>query len=128
MIKFGACEFKSESVKWQNVVPIRIQSFIYHLAPLRVCGLIAIHFPTNRAETVRCSKTPTLMSSNLQQSSNISLAMSNIKGLPDALNRDKPRWRETQRKLPIGAKVALLGQIILETLELEKIKKHAKSL
>jgi len=42
--------------------------------------------------------------------------------------RDKPRWRESQRKLPIGAKVALLGQIILETLELEKIKKHAKSL
>jgi hypothetical protein len=68
------------------------------------------------------------MSSNLQQSSKISLSMSNLKGLPDALIRDKPRWRESQRKLPIGAKVALLGQIILETLELEKIKKHAKSL
>jgi hypothetical protein len=68
------------------------------------------------------------MSSNSQQSSNISLSMSNLKGLPDALNRDKPRWRESQRKLPIADKVALLGQIILETLELEKIKKHAKSL
>lgn len=54
--------------------------------------------------------------------------MSNLKGLSGALNRDKPRWRETQRKLPIGAKVTLLGQIILETLELEKIKKHAKGL
>ena len=42
--------------------------------------------------------------------------------------RDKPRWRESQRKLPIADKVELLGQIILETLELEKIKKHAKSL
>jgi hypothetical protein len=48
--------------------------------------------------------------------------------LPDAFHRDKPRWRESQRKLPIDDKVALLGQIILETLELEKIKKHAKSL
>ena len=54
--------------------------------------------------------------------------MINLKWLPDALNRDKPRWRESQRKLPIADKVELLGQIILETLELEKIKKHAKSL
>ena len=49
--------------------------------------------------------------------------MSHLKGLPDALNRDKPRWREAQMNLPIGAKVALLGQVILETMELEKIKK-----
>jgi hypothetical protein len=68
------------------------------------------------------------MSSNSQLSSNISLSMSNLKGLPDALNRDKPRWRESQSKLPIGAKVALLGQITLETLEFGKIKKHAKNL
>jgi len=68
------------------------------------------------------------MSSNSQQFSNISLAMSNLKGLPDTLNRDKPRWRESQRNLPTADKVALLGQTILETLELEKIKKHAKSL
>ena len=54
--------------------------------------------------------------------------MSNLKGLADALNRDKPRWRESQRKLLIADKVALLGQIIQETLELEKFKKHAKSL
>ena len=54
--------------------------------------------------------------------------MSNLKGLPDAFHRDKPRWRESQRNLPIADKVALLGQVILETLELEKIKKHAKSL
>ena len=68
------------------------------------------------------------MSSKSQQSSNISLAMSNLKGLPDALNRDKPHWRESQRNLPTADKVALLGQTILETLEFEKIKKHAKSL
>jgi hypothetical protein len=42
--------------------------------------------------------------------------------------RDKPRWRESQRKLSTADKVALLGQTILETLEFEKIKKHAKSL
>jgi len=68
------------------------------------------------------------MSSKIKHFSNLSLSMSNLEGLPSALNRDKPRWRESQRKLPIADKVALLGQIILETLELEKIKKHAKSL
>ena len=68
------------------------------------------------------------MSSNSQRSSNISQSMSNLKGAPDAFPRDKTRWRESQRKLPITYKVALLGQTILETLELEKIKKHAKSL
>jgi hypothetical protein len=65
---------------------------------------------------------------NSQQPSNLSLSMSNLQGLPGALDRNKPRWRESQRKLPIGDKVALLGQTIFETLELEKIKKHAKSL
>jgi hypothetical protein len=40
----------------------------------------------------------------------------------------KNKWREKQRSLPIGEKVALLGQTILETLELEKIKRHAKGL
>ena len=33
-----------------------------------------------------------------------------------------------KRNLPIGEKVALLGQTILETLELDKIKRHAKGL
>jgi hypothetical protein len=42
--------------------------------------------------------------------------------------REKTRWRQKQRNLPIGEKVALLGQTILETLELEKIKRHAKGL
>jgi hypothetical protein len=42
--------------------------------------------------------------------------------------REKTKWREKQRSLPIGEKVALLGQTILETLELEKIKRHAKGL
>jgi hypothetical protein len=42
--------------------------------------------------------------------------------------REKTKWRQKQRNLPIGEKVALLGQTILETLELEKIKRHAKGL
>jgi len=42
--------------------------------------------------------------------------------------REKTMWRQKQRNLPIGEKVALLGQTILETLELEKIKRHAKGL
>jgi len=42
--------------------------------------------------------------------------------------REKTMWRKKQRNLPIGEKVALLGQTILETLELEKIKRHAKGL
>jgi hypothetical protein len=42
--------------------------------------------------------------------------------------REKNMWRQKQRNLPIGEKVALLGQTILETLELEKIKRHAKGL
>ncbi|MEI8294330.1 MAG: hypothetical protein WCG66_10170 [bacterium] len=42
--------------------------------------------------------------------------------------REKIKWREKQRDLPISEKVALLGQTILETLELEKIKRHAKGL
>jgi hypothetical protein len=37
-------------------------------------------------------------------------------------------WRQKQRNLPFGEKVALLGQTILETLELEKIKRYAKGL
>lgn len=42
--------------------------------------------------------------------------------------REKTSWRQKQRNLPIGEKVALLGQTILETLELEEIKRHAKGL
>jgi len=42
--------------------------------------------------------------------------------------REKTMWRQKQRNLPIGEKVALFGQTILETLELEKIKRHAKGL
>jgi hypothetical protein len=59
---------------------------------------------------------------------NFSPAMGLIKEAPEASPRDKPRWRESQRKLATADKVALLGQTILETLEFEKIKKHAKSL
>jgi hypothetical protein len=42
--------------------------------------------------------------------------------------REKTNWRQKQRNLPIGEKVELLGQTILETLELEEIKRHAKGL
>jgi hypothetical protein len=42
--------------------------------------------------------------------------------------REKTMWRQKQRNVPIGEKVALLGQTVLETLELEKIKLHAKGL
>jgi hypothetical protein len=41
---------------------------------------------------------------------------------------EKNKWREKQRNLPIGEKVAILGQTILETMELEKIKRYAKGL
>jgi hypothetical protein len=41
---------------------------------------------------------------------------------------EKTMWRQKQRNLPIVEKVALLEQTILETLELEKIKRHAKGL
>ncbi len=34
-----------------------------------------------------------------------------------------PRWREKQRNLPVGEKVELLGQVILETRKLGSIKK-----
>ena len=45
---------------------------------------------------------------------------------PSHQNRGMPRWREKQRTLPIGEKVALLGRVILETRELEAIKKACK--
>ena len=45
---------------------------------------------------------------------------------PSHQNRGMPRWLEKQRTLPIGEKVALLGRVILETRELEAIKKACK--
>jgi hypothetical protein len=47
---------------------------------------------------------------------------------PLGSEREKPLWRQRQQNLPVAEKVALLGQAILETLELEKIKRHAKRL
>jgi hypothetical protein len=46
-------------------------------------------------------------------------------GLPTA-ERGMPRWREKQRNLPIREKVARIGQLILETRELEFLKKTWK--
>jgi hypothetical protein len=37
-----------------------------------------------------------------------------------------PRWREKQRSMPIRDKVALIGQMILETRQLETLKKACK--
>jgi hypothetical protein len=46
-------------------------------------------------------------------------------GLPPP-ERGMPRWREKQRNLPIREKVARIGQLILETRELEFLKKTWK--
>lgn len=68
------------------------------------------------------------MPSNSDKSTVDHISMSHFKEAVGVFPRDKPRWRESQRKMPIADKVALLGQTILEALEFEKIKKHAKSL
>jgi hypothetical protein len=41
-------------------------------------------------------------------------------------NRGMPRWRDKQRALPIGEKVELIGRFILETRQLELVKKSCK--
>lgn len=46
--------------------------------------------------------------------------------LPPAASRGMPRWREKQRNLPLRNKVAIIGQLILETRQLESIKKAFK--
>ena len=40
--------------------------------------------------------------------------------------RGMPRWRERQRVLPLAEKVELIDRMILETRELESIKKACK--
>jgi hypothetical protein len=40
--------------------------------------------------------------------------------------RGMSRWREKQRRLPVAEKVALLGQVILETRRFEALKKACK--
>jgi hypothetical protein len=37
-----------------------------------------------------------------------------------------PRWRERQRLLPVAQKVELIGRFILETRQLERVKKACK--
>jgi hypothetical protein len=41
-------------------------------------------------------------------------------------SRGMPRWRERQGSLPLAEKVELIGRMILETRELEAIKKACK--
>jgi len=46
---------------------------------------------------------------------------------PDTLPpRGMPNWRRSQRSLPIGEKIELLGKFIRETRQLEVIKKSCK--
>ena len=40
--------------------------------------------------------------------------------------RGMPRWRERQRSLPIAEKIELIGKFILETRQLERVKKSCK--
>ena len=54
------------------------------------------------------------------------LASSMTDPRPHSNVRGMPRWREKQRNLPVGEKVALLGQVILETRKLEAFKKACK--
>jgi hypothetical protein len=37
-----------------------------------------------------------------------------------------PRWRERQRSLPVAQKVELIGKFILETRQLERVKRSCK--
>ena len=41
-------------------------------------------------------------------------------------SRGMPRWRERQRSLPVADKVELIGRFILETRELERVKKSCR--
>lgn len=40
--------------------------------------------------------------------------------------RGMPRWRQRQRSLPVAEKIELIGKFILETRQLERIKKSCK--
>jgi hypothetical protein len=40
--------------------------------------------------------------------------------------RGMPNWRRKMRTLPIGEKVELIGRFILETRQLEQVKKSCK--
>jgi len=37
-----------------------------------------------------------------------------------------PMWRERQRSLPVGQKLELIGRLILETRQLERLKRSCK--
>ncbi len=41
-------------------------------------------------------------------------------------NRGMPNWRKRMRSLPVGEKVELIGRFILETRQLEQVKKSCK--
>lgn len=40
--------------------------------------------------------------------------------------RGMPKWRERQRSLPTGEKLELIGRFILETRQLERLKRSCK--
>lgn len=41
-------------------------------------------------------------------------------------NRGMPNWRQRMRELPIGEKIEIVGRFILETRQLEHVKKACK--
>ncbi len=41
-------------------------------------------------------------------------------------NRGMPNWRRRMRSLPVSEKVELIGRFILETRQLEQVKKSCK--
>jgi hypothetical protein len=48
-------------------------------------------------------------------------------GRPEpAKTRGMPKWRERQRSLPVGQKIELIGRFILETRQLERLKRSCK--
>jgi hypothetical protein len=43
-----------------------------------------------------------------------------------SISRGMPNWRQRMRSMPIGEKVELIGRFILETRQLEQVKKSCK--
>jgi hypothetical protein len=42
------------------------------------------------------------------------------------LQRGMPRWRQRQREMPVAEKIQAIGRFILETRELERIKRKCR--
>ena len=44
----------------------------------------------------------------------------------ELIETSMPRWRERQRSLPVGEKVELIGKLILQTRQFERLKASCK--